>query len=150
MIITCPSCNKKFKVDASLIPSEGRTLKCGFCENKWHFKQETLNIEVKNKKKNVKIKQINPLENIPNEVDKIITDAENIKSEDAVAIYKNTSNYNFLNLFFLLIISSIAFIIVLDTFRFQINNILPGFDFLMINFYESLKDIYLFFKDLIR
>ena len=150
MIITCPSCNKKFKVDASLIPSEGRTLKCGFCGNKWHYKQETLNTEVKNKKKDVKIKQINPLENIPGEVDKIITDAENAKSEDTVAIYKNTQNYNLLNLFFLFIISFIAFIIVLDTFRFQINNILPGFDFLMLNFYESLKDIYLFFKDLIR
>ena len=31
---------------------------------------------------------------------KIIKDAENVKSEDTVAIYKNTQNYNLLNLFF--------------------------------------------------
>ncbi len=150
MIITCPCDKKKFNVDASLIPSEGRLLKCGSCGRKWHYKLEIFNKDDMKKKKEVKIKKINPLENIPNEVDKIIKDAENIKSEDNVAIYKNASNYNLLNLFFLFIISLIAFIIVLDTFRFQINNILPGFDFLMINFYESLKDIYLFFKDLIR
>ena len=149
MIITC-LCGKKFNVDASLIPPEGRLLKCGPCGRKWHYKLENFNKDDMGKKKEVKIKKINPLENIPNEVDKIIKDAENIKSEDNVAIYKNASNYNLLNLFFLFIISLIAFIIVLDTFRFQINNILPGFDFLMINFYESLKDIYLFFKDLIR
>ena len=149
MIITC-LCGKKFNVDASLIPPEGRLLKCGPCGRKWHYKLENFNKDDMEKKKEVKIKKINPLENIPNEVDKIIKDAENIKSEDNVAIYKNASNYNLLNLFFLFIISLIAFIIVLDTFRFQINNILPGFDFLMMNFYESLKDIYLFFKDLIR
>ena len=149
MIITCP-CGKKFNVDASLIPPEGRLLKCGPCGRKWHYKLENFNKDDMGKKKEVKIKKINPLENIPNEVDKIIKDAENIKSENNVVIYKNASNYNLLNLFFLFIISLIAFIIVLDTFRFQINNILPGFDFLMINFYESLKDIYLFFKDLIR
>ena len=83
-------------------------------------------------------------------VAKIISDAENVKSEDTVAVYKNASNYNLINLFFLFIISLIALIIVLDTFKFQINNLLPGFEFLMLNFYESLKDIYSFFKDLIR
>ena len=149
MIITC-SCGKKFNVDASLIPPEGRLLKCGPCGRKWHYKLENFNKDDKDKKKEVKIKKINPLENIPSEVDKIIADAENVKSEDTVAIFKNTQNYNLLNLFFLFIISLIAFIIVLDTFKFQINNILPGFEYLMINFYESLKDIYLFFKDLIR
>ena len=149
MIITC-LCGKKFNVDASLIPPEGRLLKCGLCGRKWHYKSENFNKDDIDKKKQVKIKKINPLENIPNDVDKIIRDAENVKSEDTVAISKNASNYNLLNLFFLFIISLIAFIIVLDTFRFQINNILPGFDFLMTNFYESLKDIYLFFKDLIR
>ena len=149
MIVTC-LCGKKFNVDASLIPPEGRLLKCGPCVRKWHYKLENFNKDDVDKKKEVKIKKINPLENIPNEVDKIITDPENVKSEDTVAIYKNALNFNLINFFFLFVISLIAFIIVLDTFRFQINNILPGFDFLMINFYESLKDIYLFFKDLIR
>ena len=47
MIITCPSCNKKFNVDASLIPQEGRTLQCGFCDRKWFFKAENTEEEIK-------------------------------------------------------------------------------------------------------
>ena len=43
MIITCPYCDKKFNVDASLIPNEGRTLQCGFCDEKWHFKLNNKN-----------------------------------------------------------------------------------------------------------
>ena len=99
MIITC-LCGKKFNLDASLIPPEGRLLKCGLCGRKWHYKLENLDRDDKDKKKEVKIKKINPLENIPNEVDKIISDAENVKSEDTVAVYKNASNYNLINLFF--------------------------------------------------
>ena len=37
MIITCPSCDKKFNVDASLIPKVGRNLQCGFCDHKWFY-----------------------------------------------------------------------------------------------------------------
>ena len=38
MIITCPSCEKKFEIDQKLIPSEGRMLQCGSCERQWFFK----------------------------------------------------------------------------------------------------------------
>ena len=41
MIITCPNCNKRFNIDASLIPNEGRLLQCSNCNNKWHYKIET-------------------------------------------------------------------------------------------------------------
>ena len=40
MIITCPSCNKKFEINASLIPDKGRTLQCGSCNHQWFFKEE--------------------------------------------------------------------------------------------------------------
>ena len=60
MIITCP-CGKKFNVDASLIPPEGRLLKCGPCGRKWHYKLENFNKNDKDKKKIVKIKKINRL-----------------------------------------------------------------------------------------
>ena len=39
MIITCPSCKKKFEIDAALIPDEGRTLKCGSCDHVWFYKK---------------------------------------------------------------------------------------------------------------
>ena len=51
MIITCPYCDKKFKVDAELIPAEGRKLQCGSCDRKWHYKLDNTNLENVDKKK---------------------------------------------------------------------------------------------------
>ena len=150
MIITCPCGDKKFNVDASLIPNEGRTLQCGFCEKKWHFKLNDKKLETEYNKKEFKIKKIDPKENIPSDIDKIITDAENIKSKNTIEISKNSNNFKFLNFMILTLITITALILILDTFKFQINSALPGFNLLLVNFYESLKDIYLFFKDLIR
>ena len=44
MIITCPNCNKQFKIDNSLIPDEGRDLQCGSCNKKWFFVPEIKDI----------------------------------------------------------------------------------------------------------
>ena len=56
MIITCPNCNKQFKIDPSLIPSEGRDLQCSSCEHVWFYNIEdkkssplTLNNDLINK-----------------------------------------------------------------------------------------------------
>ena len=38
MIITCPNCNKQFKIDNSEIPKEGRELQCGSCNHVWFHK----------------------------------------------------------------------------------------------------------------
>jgi predicted Zn finger-like uncharacterized protein len=40
MIISCPNCNKQFKINASLIPDNGRDLKCGSCDHVWFYKIE--------------------------------------------------------------------------------------------------------------
>ena len=40
MIIACPNCNKKFKIDLILIPEEGRDLQCGSCNHVWLYKIE--------------------------------------------------------------------------------------------------------------
>ena len=37
MIIQCTSCNKKFEVNVSLIPPEGRDLQCGSCNHTWFY-----------------------------------------------------------------------------------------------------------------
>ena len=47
MIITCPSCKKSFHIDSSLIPIQGRNLKCGSCGHVWFFKNEKKNLELK-------------------------------------------------------------------------------------------------------
>ena len=40
MIISCPSCQKKFELDDNLLPENGRTLQCGSCNYKWFFKKK--------------------------------------------------------------------------------------------------------------
>ena len=40
MIITCPNCKKKFNIDPTLIPKDGRVLKCGSCNHVWLYKIE--------------------------------------------------------------------------------------------------------------
>ena len=150
MIITCPCGDKKFNVDASLIPNEGRTLQCGFCDERWHFKPSDKKLENDYIEKDIKIKKIDPQEKVPSEVDKIISEAEKIKSTDTISFSKNSENFKFINFLFLSIITFTTLILILDTFKFQINDALPGFNLLLANFYESLKDIYLFLKDLIR
>ena len=46
MIITCPNCNKQFKIDNSLISDEGRDLQCGSCNHIWFYNIQEKNNEV--------------------------------------------------------------------------------------------------------
>ena len=55
-----------------------------------------------------------------------------------------------LSLLLVFIISSIAIIILVDTFKSQISSVVPNIELILFNLYETLKDIVLFFKDLIR
>src|SRR5210317_19870 len=38
MIIDCIKCTKKFEVNPSLIPNNGRTIQCGSCNHIWFYK----------------------------------------------------------------------------------------------------------------
>ena len=142
MIIACPKCKKKFDIEDSLIPEKGRLLQCSSCDNKWFFKKT---IEVKKKIERISTKT--KTSKIPKETEDIIIEAEenNTKVEN---LKKN--NLPILNLLLITIISFAALIIFLDTFKIQINNLIPGFEFLLENFYETLKDFYLFTIDLIK
>ena len=141
MIIACPKCKKKFDIEDSLIPEKGRLLQCSSCDNKWFFKKT---IEVKKKIERISTKKNNK---IPKETEDIIIEAEenNTKVEN---LKKN--NLPILNLLLITLISFAALIIFLDTFKIKINNFVPGFEILLENFYETLKDFYLFTIDLIK
>tara|TARA_B100000900_G_C20522214_1_gene692669 strand:- start:754 stop:1203 length:450 start_codon:yes stop_codon:yes gene_type:complete len=149
MIITCPSCRKKFEVDQSLISIKGKMLQCGSCNNKWFYKKpHNKKTDQINQEINDVAKQNENIE-IPKDTENIIAEAEKnnyIKEE------KSSSKYSisFFRVILIFIISLIALIILLDTFKRPINNFLPGFIFLLDNFYLTLNDIFLFFKDLIR
>ena len=142
MIITCPSCNKKFKVDASLIPMEGKLLQCGSCNHKWFFEKKVIKEVKKPLAKETEIID----KNVPDNTEKLITEAE-------TAIYKTEKNstknkINILNFLLVLIITFVALVILLDTFKNSINLLIPGFDLILNNLYETLKDIILFIKDI--
>ena len=69
---------------------------------------------------------------------------------DKKEIFKNKNNYNILGLIIVFIISFIAIIIVLDTFKGPISKIVPNIEFLLYSLYETINDIRLFLKDLIK
>ena len=151
MIITCPSCQKKFELDDNLLPENGRTLQCGSCNHKWFFK----------KKDEIKIfeKQLESSEN-----EKI--DSNEASTGDQLNILKNRTNdnidkkrkpksknlsiLNFFNYLIVLIISFIALIIFLDTFKNNLSEIFPNLELFLYNLFETIKDLKLFFNDLLK
>tara|TARA_B100000401_G_C52216650_1_gene443990 strand:+ start:31 stop:486 length:456 start_codon:yes stop_codon:yes gene_type:complete len=150
MIISCEKCAKNFTVNDNLIPLNGRNLQCSSCGHKWFFKKTTKTEKLKKPiKKQIEIKKIDLDEQIPPVVDNIIKEAEKIDAKNPSDVIQKSKKIAFLNLFFLFLITFVALIILIDTFKIQINNLLPGFNFLLDNFYESAKDFYLFCKDLI-
>ena len=154
MIITCPCGDKKFNVDASLIPKEGRELQCGFCERKWFFKKNEDSISFKNEvTKNISTENDIDDDYINNEKkDTIIKKKVDVRKDNVQDVNtnkKNIKNPKIIKNSLVLIISTVALIVVLDTFKFQLNNYIPKLDLILNNLYESLKDISLFFKDLV-
>ena len=56
MIISCPSCLKKFKIEETLIPSKGRNLQCGSCNYNWFYKIENKTVEPHKLEENIEEK----------------------------------------------------------------------------------------------
>ena len=162
MIIDCPSCKKKFEVNSDLIPSEGRTMQCGSCNHIWFFKKENLlssdssRDQIKKKPKEI-INRIQPInESIKKEKIKTIKEdtvkKSTITKSSEIVKYKSKSSFtfsNFLSYMIVMIISFVGLIILIDTFKLQLFNFYPDLELFLYSFYETLKDIQLFIKDLI-
>ena len=148
MIIVCPSCGKNFDVDENLIPEKGRLLKCGSCDQTWFFnKNKSLQIkplinETFEEKPYVKEKKIRkPTSNF----------SDNIKKGSELVKYQPKYNFTFgkfLSYIIVFIITFVAIIIVLDTFKDQLSNIFPNLELVLYNLFETLRDLLLFVKDL--
>ena len=148
MIITCPSCEKKFEIDQKLIPSEGRMLQCGSCDHKWFFKintdekivEEKNNIDTDNNSENYIDQSAKSLEkSLKDKEEKIIPEKKNDKE-----------SINYLNIIIVVIISIIALILILDTFKDNLETVFPNIKFFLNNLYQSIEDIKLFIFDLIK
>ena len=165
MIITCPNCNKQFKIDNSLIPDEGRDLQCGSCNHIWFYniqeknnevlelKQEIISedIETKAENKEEKIEEKKQQEEI------IKTEINNKKKEKNSEKQKNTTTLKktenkgskFFSYLIVFLISFVALIILLDTLKTPLINVFPGLEILLFNLFETLQDLKLFIIDLI-
>ena len=167
MIITCNNCNKKFDIDSSLIPDKGRLLQCASCDHKWFFKKEVLENTVSPIDEDIdNINVFDQNSSSTNEEERVSDVAkdevevdlkEEIKEKNEININKSTQvnnkpkkqkNFKILNIFIVAIISSVAFIIIVDTFKYPIGKIVPNIEFILYNLYESIKDISLFIRDL--
>ena len=148
MIIDCPVCNKKFDIDQDLIPTDGRLLQCGSCNHKWFFK---LNINEKKSQEEIKIKPKKDFNINVESTDKNLKKEINVETEEIIPKKKKEKkNINYLNIILVIIISTTAFILVLDTFKNQLTSVFPNIKFLLNNLYQSIEDIKLFILDLIK
>src|SRR5210317_1232111 len=160
MIIDCNKCTKKFEVNASLIPDNGRTIQCGSCNHVWFYKPkiEQSKNEISSPKSNDDILE-NKKDDYTNEKLSKADETINLEkfantepsSNELINENKKTklSISKFLSYFLVFLITFIALIIVLDTFKSPLSSIIPGLEIFLYNFFETLKDIYLFIKNLL-
>ena len=164
MIIQCPACSKKFNINEKLIPDEGRLLKCGNCDHTWFYKKEenlileteTIKInEIDENKSEINIEPVDVPIKQTKKIRKKISKKSSTKestSKELVSIDKSSVSRenNIIKKIFLIIISIIAFILLIDTFKNQISVIFPGILQMSDSLYLVINDLKLFIKDLVR
>ncbi|MDA8706227.1 zinc-ribbon domain-containing protein [Candidatus Pelagibacter bacterium] len=164
MIINCPNCNKRFKINTSLIPVEGRDLKCGSCNHVWFYKIEDKNLEPLSLKEDIinnedksdivvkKIEQTNEVKKSSSHSKIDIKDKKDLdKITDKQPLSKNktkNTSGNFFSYIIIFIISFVALIILIDTLKTPLINIFPGLETVLFSLFEMLKNIKLFIIDL--
>ena len=161
MIIDCPKCSKKFNIADNLIPEEGRLLKCGKCENTWFYNKKEKIIKTENNEikviDNEKTQITKELQKEPKIKKKKINNPKKITikqstSKELVSVNKNVKDKegNIIKKFFVIVLSLLAVILLIDTFKIQISSFYPEIIMTMDSLYIVINDLKLFFKDLVR
>jgi len=164
MIIECINCNKKFNVEANLIPENGRQIQCGSCDYSWYYKieipsEDSLILDDKNIQQDEALtdnqKHKDYKENITNEVSTNTVEQKTIIKKNEFKKKTNTQNKvkpinirNYFSYLVVFVISFVSLIILLDTLKTPLINIFPGLKIILFNLFETLKDIKLFIIDL--
>ena len=150
MIISCDQCHKKFEIDSNLIPKDGRLLECGSCNHKWFYKQDiedkTQEIIIEPQLKNIEEKNIDPIQTNISQINELDT---SYKKKEIIE-NKKIKKIGVLNIIIVFIISFVALIILIETFKDPISIYIPNVEFILNSLYEIIRDIILFFKDLIK
>ena len=154
MIIECINCHKKFVVNSDLIPTEGRNIQCGSCNHLWFFKPDIIQKKIPEK-----------LVNVDTDIelykdDKFTNNRTENKKEKKIdnkkyqlTKYNRKNNFTFtkfLSYLVVSIISFIALIVIIDTFEKPLYSNFPILELIMFNLFETLTDVKLFVKDLLK
>ena len=161
MHIKCTNCKKTFQIDEKLIPVSGRLLQCGKCDHQWFYNKEKFEETIEKQEVNLK-QSVDEDNNLEKQIkiktsdqikSKILIKPEyeqNNEHNNTTKRNKKKQKNNFLKTFLVLIITFVALIIIVDTFKIQIKTFYPEIDDLLNSLYQTLTDINLFFKDLIK
>ena len=162
MIITCPNCKKQFKIDASLIPVEGRDVQCGSCNNVWFYQIDNensstlkLNEEINNNENDIDLVGKKDEKYTKSEItasrdkDDLNNKISKNKQEQIINKKIEKKENKFFSYLIVFFISLIAVFILLDTVKTPLIGIFPSLEILLFNLYETLQDIKLFIIDLI-
>ena len=161
MIITCPNCNKQFKIDNSLIPDEGRNLQCGSCNHIWFYELQEEREAPLTLKENISENKVEPdiaIKNKNLKFSKKIHQEKIIKTEIKKELSKQipksinksvNEGSKFFSYLLVFIISFVALIILIDTLKTPLINVFPGLEIILFNLFETLQDTKLFIIDLI-
>ena len=165
MIINCECGKKKFNIDSSLIPKEGRLLKCGSCSKIWYYtpivetnNDDELNIKINeniDKNERQSDEEIND-ENFTAINEEVLSEENKEDDKDKeYNIKKEKENDEkqgkikmVLVYFIVVIISLLSLIFLLDTFKSYLISVFPTITPFLDSFYETLLDFKLFIKDL--
>jgi|TARA_Y100000389_G_scaffold33483_1_gene28498 predicted Zn finger-like uncharacterized protein len=161
MIISCPSCLKKFKIEETLIPSKGRNLQCGSCNYNWFYKIENKTVEPLKLEENIEEKIEDSDESLlfsstsgtlktklDQELDKDVKNNDITHNSDLPKKSENITFSKFLSYIIVSIISFAVFVVLIDTIKTPLIDIFPGLEILLFNLFETLQDIKLFIIDL--
>ena len=165
MIINCECGKKKFNIDSSLIPIEGRLLKCGSCSKIWHYtpiienkKNEDLDVKInenfiQNEVQSDEAINDESFTDINEEVlSEKITDGDEDEENNIKEEKENEGQQVKIRMvivyFIVVIISLLGLIFLLDTFKSYLISVFPTITPFFDSFYETLLDFKLFIKDL--
>jgi predicted Zn finger-like uncharacterized protein len=170
MILNCNSCDKKFVVPDNAITAEGRMVQCSSCGNKWKQFPISKNKQTRSfsstQKKASKPQKIQQKSSKPKNT-KRVTPREprelnlyspeylakkhgiTLKEEVKIIPSKKKVAFGFYNSLLLFLIFIIAFSRSLYFFQDFVVQILPATEFYLNYFFESIKNMFEIFKNLI-
>ena len=165
MIISCNSCEKKFVVPDKAITSDGRVVQCGSCGNKWRQypknKEKIPSIKIKKNKRIPKISETKipkPKKNKSKkkrEIDLYSPEylakkhGINLNEIDNKPVTKTKVSFGFYSSLIIFLVFTISFSRILYFFQDFIVTKLPFTEYYLKYFFESIKNLFEIWKDLI-